>query len=72
MTLLVLAIGGIFSAVFTLLPFLPYFKKELINAGFFKDTFAVANLQANANWSGFEWMVGLIFIVGIFTAIYFY
>ena len=71
MTLFVLAIGGIFSAVFTLLPFLPYFKKELINAGFFKDTFAVANLQANANWSGFEWMVGLIFIVGIFTAIYF-
>lgn len=28
MTLLVLAIGGIFSAVFTLLPFLPYFKKN--------------------------------------------
>ncbi|HET6993082.1 MAG TPA: glycosyltransferase family 39 protein, partial [Bacteroidia bacterium] len=65
MTILLSAIGIIYVAAFTILPFIDHFKKDLISSGSLKDAFAIGNLEANGNWNGFEWITGLILAIGI-------
>jgi 4-amino-4-deoxy-L-arabinose transferase-like glycosyltransferase len=44
-------------------------KERIIASGYIKDQFAVGNLQANVSWSGYEFLIGLIFITAI-TLVY--
>lgn len=44
-------------------------KERIIASGFIKDQFVVGNLQANVAWSGYEFLIGLIFVTAI-TLIY--
>ncbi len=41
-------------------------KPWLMEDGRIKDRFAVANLQADVQWTGFEFVIGLILIFGMF------
>lgn len=38
-------------------------KPILLNSNLIKDVFAVENLKAEANWKGWEWVIGLVFIL---------
>jgi 4-amino-4-deoxy-L-arabinose transferase-like glycosyltransferase len=40
-------------------------KDRIIASGIIKDSFAVGNLQANVNWSGYEFLIGIFFITAI-------
>jgi 4-amino-4-deoxy-L-arabinose transferase-like glycosyltransferase len=63
----------VLGLVFTLIPFIDVIKPYLINSGLIGDKFAVKNLEADGNWMGFEWIPGLLFLVGsvfIFIKLY--
>jgi len=45
------------------LPLIDLYKSSLIEFGIIKDLFAVENLNASVNWSGWEWLIGVIFIL---------
>ncbi|HTL80601.1 MAG TPA: hypothetical protein VL651_02790, partial [Bacteroidia bacterium] len=66
------AIALFFTAAFLLLPFIDHFKSQLISSGWITDPFAIANLEAKANWSGYEWMAGIVLLVtlGIFIFLF--
>ena len=70
MTKLLLFISGILGLALLILPFINYFKAQIIASGIIKDPFANANLQANVHWSGFEFLIGLFFILGILVSLY--
>ena len=44
----------------------------LINSGLIKDNFAVENFKAKVYWSGFEYIIGLIIILGLIISIIFF
>ena len=68
-SILILFIGSIFGIAIMALPFVDKYKMDIIKSGIIKDDFAVANLQANPGWSGYESLLGLMFIVGLIIAI---
>ena len=47
------------------LQFVIKYKNEIIAKNWIHDDFAVANLAADANWSGFEFLIGLLFLVTV-------
>lgn len=59
----------LYGSAVGLLPFLMIHKNKILEAGWIKDEFAAANLQAEVNWTGFEALIGLILIAGIITAL---
>jgi 4-amino-4-deoxy-L-arabinose transferase-like glycosyltransferase len=61
MTFLLVLIGAGFSFALTVLPFFESFKQQVIDAGWVKDPFALANLSVKAQWNGFEWLTGIAF-----------
>jgi len=63
--LLRILIGLVSTAIGTVLiviPFIDRFKENLIAKGWIKDEFALGNLQASGNWTGFEPLVGVFFV----------
>ena len=54
---LFVGIGLLWVLLLTGLPLVAYYKEGLYP--FIKDKFALACLQTNVHWSGFEWLVGL-------------
>jgi len=53
------------AVVVIALPFVNKYKDVIIESGIIKDEFAVENLKAQVYWSGFEWLIGLGFFIGI-------
>lgn len=47
----------------------PFVKDTIIKNKLIKDDFVLDNLQAEVNWSGFECLIGLVFLAGIVFAI---
>jgi 4-amino-4-deoxy-L-arabinose transferase-like glycosyltransferase len=64
-------VGILYGIAVLLLPFLMIHKNRILEAGWIKDEFAAANLQADVNWTGFEGVPGLILIIGIIVALTF-
>lgn len=62
-------IGSVLGLLFTALPFVDRYKASIIESGIIKDRFAVANLQADVHWGGWEWLLGLLFWVGILASV---
>lgn len=60
-----LIIGGLLGIAFAALPFVDKYKTQIISSNLIKDTFAVANLQAEVHWSGFEFLIGVFFLAGL-------
>lgn len=64
-SILLVMLSSLIGIAISALPFIDRYKQLIINAGIIKDKFAVENLKANVNWIGFEWIIGLLLIIGI-------
>jgi 4-amino-4-deoxy-L-arabinose transferase-like glycosyltransferase len=58
-------IGFILGFTLMVTPVLAANIDWLINMGLFQDPFAQANARSEVNWTGYEGLIGLIFIAGI-------
>ena len=58
------------SAVF-ILQYIGQNNEKIIESGIIKDEFAAANLLAQTSWTGFEFLLGVFLIIGIFSAFMF-
>jgi 4-amino-4-deoxy-L-arabinose transferase-like glycosyltransferase len=58
-------IGSLFAIAVIALPLIDRFKERIIATDIIKDPFAVGNLQATVNWSGFEMLIGIFLILGL-------
>jgi hypothetical protein len=61
---LMIIIGLTLSLAITAIPFVLQQKVKLIESGIIKDEFAIANLQANTTWTGFESIAGIVLLIG--------
>jgi 4-amino-4-deoxy-L-arabinose transferase-like glycosyltransferase len=69
MKVIVATLAFIIGILVISLQFIDKYKDKIINSGIIKDEFAVGNLSANVNWTGFEFFVGLVLIVGVLASI---
>lgn len=56
--------AGILALAFTAIGLMKYIKDPILKSGLIQDEFAVQNLQADVHWTGFEFIIGLIFLTG--------
>jgi hypothetical protein len=59
---LLIFVAALFAIPVLLLPFVDSFKNEIISRNLIHDDFAVANLQADGGWTGFEIIPGILFL----------
>lgn len=62
-------LGILIGLAFALAPLIASNIHWLIDLGFFRDPFAQANIQSDVRWSGFEGLIGLLFILGIVVSL---
>jgi hypothetical protein len=65
MSIMLLGIGTILGTAFILLQFVDEYKEKIISSNMIHDPFAVENLKANVHWTGYEFLIGAIFLAGI-------
>jgi hypothetical protein len=63
-------IGVLIAIVFTSAPILASNMEWLIKMGFFDDPFARANAMADVRWTGFESLIGILFLTGIILSLW--
>lgn len=63
--ILLMTVAGLIGIAISALPIIDKYKQLIIEADIIKDKFAVENLKANVHWSGFEWLIGVLLIVGV-------
>ena len=63
--ILVLFVGFLWSLIVVVIQIIAANKEEIIKMKSVKDEFALGNLQANVHWSGFEFLIGLLFFVAL-------
>ena len=59
---LFVVISTLLGVAFLLVGCVPLLKPLLIASNLITDEFAIENLKANVNWSGYEWLIGLVFL----------
>ena len=64
-SILIIFVSIIIALPVTALQFVDKYKNEIIAKDWIKDEFAVANLGAEANWTGVEFLPGLLFLFAI-------
>jgi len=64
MRVLYLCIALLMGSAFVALGFVEHFKHRLISSDWIQDPFAKHCLSAEVPWSGFEFLLGLLFILG--------
>ena len=69
LSVLLIVFASVFAIAVSVLPLIDQFKGKIINSGIIKDDFAVANLQADVEWTGFEWVIGLILISAVIYSV---
>ena len=69
LSVLLIVFASVFAIVVSLLPLVDRFKSRIIRSGIIKDDFAVANLQADVQWTGYEWLLGLILISAVLISV---
>ncbi len=57
-----ITISSVLGFAFVLIGLVPLFKPWLISSNIIADQFAVENLKANVYWSGYEWLIGVVFL----------
>lgn len=61
----VIVVAALFTIPVTVLPFVDAIKQQVIEMNVIHDKFAVANLQADGGWRGFEFLPGLLFLAAV-------
>lgn len=69
LSVLLIVFASLFAILVSVLPLVERFKEKIIDSGKIKDDFAVANLQADVTWTGFEWLLGLILLSAVVYAV---
>jgi len=70
MKILIAFMSILIGSLVLAIQFVVMYKAEIIASGLIKDDFAVANLDAEVYWSGFEFLVGAILIFGVLWSIF--
>ena len=65
LSVMLIVFASLFAVVVSVLPLVEKFKEKIIGSGIIKDDFAVANLQADVKWTGFEWLLGLFLLSAV-------
>lgn len=71
LSLMLILFASLFALLVSALPLVEKYKSEIIHSGIIKDDFAVANLQAEVQWTGFEWLIGLLFLTAVLISVLF-
>jgi len=58
-----IALSILLGTLFTLIPLIDVIKPYLLKSKLIGDPFAVENLKADGGWLGFEWVIGLVFLI---------
>ncbi len=66
---LLIAFASLFAILVTALPLVDKYKDRIVSSGLIKDDFALANLQAEVNWTGYEWLLGLLLISAVVLSV---
>jgi 4-amino-4-deoxy-L-arabinose transferase-like glycosyltransferase len=61
----IIVVAVFFTIPVTVLPFIDTIKQQVIDMNVIHDKFAVANLQADGGWRGFEFIPGLLFLAAV-------
>lgn len=69
LSVLLIAFASLFAIAVSVLPLVEKFKGKIIGSGIIKDDFAVANLQADVKWTGFEWLLGLFLLAAVIYSV---
>jgi len=70
---LILITGFLIALILIVLTFIEKYKHIIIEKGWISDPFAAATLAANGEWNGWEFLAGVILIVGLTGfAVYFH
>lgn len=56
-------VAGLFTLAFTAIGLIEHYKDWLLNSGLIADAFAAQNLQARVHWTGFESLLGALFLL---------
>jgi len=59
-------LGLLWAVALMVLPWVQYYKKDILP--YIKDDFAVANLQANVTWTGWESIIGVLLLLSLLYA----
>ena len=65
MSVLTIFIASVIALPVILLQFIEKYKYAIIEKDLINDAFAVENLKAEAHWSGFEFLPGILFLVAV-------
>ena len=60
-----IVITSILGILFIAIAFIEQLKPYIIQSNLIDDAFAVENLKANVHWNGFEWFIGVVFLIAI-------
>lgn len=63
-------ISSLLGIAFLLIGCVPFFKPWLISSNLIADQFAVENLKADVYWSGYEWLIGVVFLGIIYFSLF--
>jgi len=66
--ILLIVTGCIISLLITFLPFVFYYKESIYN--YIKDPFAITCLKTPVEWNGYEFLIGIIYIIALIYALY--
>jgi len=70
MTVVLILTSIVLGIIFLALGFFNELKSILINADIIDDPFALEILKSNISWNGYEWVIGLVFILFSFICSY--
>ncbi len=70
-SILLIILAFIIGLAISILPLIDKFKQKIIDSNIIDDKFAVGNLQANVQWTGFEWLIGLFLLSGVIAMLIF-
>lgn len=68
-TILFIFLGSIWGIVFIFLPIIMIYKEILFP--FINDPFAISSMQLSIDWSGRESLIGVLFLIGISSSVFF-
>ena len=61
----IIFVAALFTIPVLILPFVDKLKSYVIDKNWIHDAFAVANLEANGGWTGFEIVPGILFLAAV-------
>jgi len=69
LSVVLISMSSVLAMLISAFPLVEKYKGSIIDSGIIKDEFAVANLQADVSWTGFEWLLGLLLLCGVIFSV---